>query len=92
MYDLSILLPVSKKLADDYQVDLSNSVDMCDSNQKLAEDMAKDKLAHCWRLLAGLLALQPTLSTDHAWFQTPMAQGRATRCSFSRSCTSSFEV
>ena len=75
MYDVSILLPVSKKLADDYQVDLSNSADMCDSNQKLVEGMAKDKLAHCWRLLAGLLALQPTLSADHAWFDTPMAQG-----------------
>jgi len=75
IYDLSILLPVSKKLANDYKLDLKNLINMCEINQQLTEKMAKYELAHCWRLLAGLLALQPTLSDDHSWFQTPIAQG-----------------
>jgi hypothetical protein len=37
--------------------------------------MAKYELAHCWRLLAGLLSLQSSLSDDDTWYQTPMAQG-----------------
>lgn len=76
IYDLSILLPVNKKLANDYSLDLNQLIQMCEINQKLTEQMAKYELAHCWRLLAGLLTLQPTLTEDHAWFQTPMAQGK----------------
>jgi len=75
IYDLSILIPVSKKLANDYKLDLKNLIDMCQINQQLTEKMGKYELAHCWRLLAGLLTLQPTLSDDHSWFQTPIAQG-----------------
>jgi len=76
IYDLSILLPVSKKLANDYKIDLNNLIHMCEINQQLTEKMAKYELAHCWRLLAGLLILQPTLSDDNSWFQTPIAQGK----------------
>jgi hypothetical protein len=76
IYDVSILLPLSKKLADDYKLDLKNLIDMCERNQKLTERMAKYELAHCWRLLAGLLSLQPSLTVDHNWFQTPIAQGK----------------
>jgi hypothetical protein len=79
IYDLSILLPVSKKLANDYKLNLNNLIEMCQTNQKLTEQMAKYELAHCWRLLAGLLTIQPTLSDDHSWFQTPMAQGKKIR-------------
>ncbi|CAF3733244.1 unnamed protein product [Rotaria sordida] len=75
IYDMSILLPISKKLADDYKFNLNNLIDMCEINQQLTERMAKNDLAHCWRLLATLLALQPSLSNDHSWFQTPIAQG-----------------
>jgi hypothetical protein len=78
IYDLSILLPVNKKLANDYKLDLNHLIDMCNINQQLTKQMAKYELAHCWRLLAGLLALQPTLSDDHSWFQTPIAQGKNT--------------
>jgi hypothetical protein len=76
IYDLSILLPVNKKLANDYKLDLNHLIDMCEYNQQLTKKMAKYELAHCWRLLAGLLALQSTLSDDHPWFQTPIAQGK----------------
>ncbi|UJR30523.1 hypothetical protein I4U23_018052 [Adineta vaga] len=75
IYDVSILLPISKKLADDYKLDLINLIDMCEMNQKLTKRMAKYELSHCWRILAGLLSLQSTLSDDHSWFQTPIAQG-----------------
>jgi hypothetical protein len=49
---------------------------MCERNQQLTEKMAKYELSHCWRLLAGLLTLQPTLPDDHFWFQIPIAQGK----------------
>ncbi|CAF3117147.1 unnamed protein product [Rotaria sp. Silwood2] len=75
IYDMSILLPISKKLADDYKFNLNNLIDMCEINQQLTERMAKNDLGHCWRLLATLLALQPSLPNDHPWFQTPIAQG-----------------
>lgn len=75
IYDVSILLPVSRKLADDYKIDLNNAVDMCETNQDLTEKMAKDDLIHCWRLLDGLLSIQPNLQNDDPWFQTPIAQG-----------------
>lgn len=75
IYDLSILLPINKKLANDYELDLDHLIRMCEINQKFTEEMAKYELAHCWRLLAGLLTLQPTLTEDHSWFQAPMAQG-----------------
>jgi hypothetical protein len=76
IYDVSILLPVSRKLADDYKIDLNNSIDMCETNQLLTQEMGKDDLAHCWRLLGGLLSLQPNLQNDDSWFQTPIAQGK----------------
>ena len=75
IYDVSILLPISKKLADDYELDPSHLIKMCQTNQRLTRKMAKYELSHCWRLLAGLLALQPTLSDDDSWFQTPIAHG-----------------
>ncbi|CAF0892865.1 unnamed protein product [Adineta ricciae] len=75
IYDVSILLPISKKLADDYKLDLTNLIDMCQANQKITKQMAKYELSHCWRLLAGLLSIQSTLPDDHIWFQTPIAQG-----------------
>ena len=75
IYDVSILLPVSKKLADDYQIDLNNPTEMCEDNQEITEKMAKDDLIHCWRLLDGLLSIQPKLKNDDPWFQTPIAQG-----------------
>jgi hypothetical protein len=49
---------------------------MCEMNQQLTQDMGKDDLAHCWRLLDGLLSLQPNLQNDDSWFQTPIAQGK----------------
>lgn len=76
VYDISILMPVSKKLADDYKLELNNLSNMCEINQELTEEMAKDELAHCWRLLSTLLSLQPSLSSDHSWFQSPIAQGK----------------
>jgi hypothetical protein len=76
IYDVSILLPVSKKLADDYKIYLKNAIDMCEQNQQLTQNMGKDDLAHCWRLLDGLLSLQPDLQNDDPWFQTPIAQGK----------------
>ena len=76
IYDMSILLPVSKKLVHDYKLDLNNLIDMCEMNQQLTEQMAKHELAHCWRLLAGLLTIQSSLPDDHFWFQIPMAQGK----------------
>ena len=76
IYDMSILLPINKKLADDYKLDFFDTVEMCEMNQRLTEDMAKDELAHCWRLLSGLMAVQSTLSSDHPWFQTPIARGQ----------------
>ena len=79
IYDLAILLPVSKKLADDYKLDLNNLIDMCEINQQLTEKMGKDELAHCWRLLAGLLTIQSSPSDDQTWFQTPIAQGTKTK-------------
>ncbi|CAF0912797.1 unnamed protein product [Rotaria sp. Silwood1] len=75
IYDMSILLPISKKLADDYKFNLNNLFDMCELNQQLTERMAKTDLTHCWRLLATLLALQQSLPNDHSWFETPIAQG-----------------
>jgi hypothetical protein len=39
--------------------------------------MGKDDLAHCWRLLGGLLSIQPNLEADDSWFQTPIAQGNS---------------
>ncbi|CAF0842900.1 unnamed protein product [Rotaria sp. Silwood1] len=75
IYDVSILLPVSKKLADDYKIDLKNPVEMCDMNQQIARELGKNDLSHCWRLLGGLLSLQPSLQNDDSWFQTPIAQG-----------------
>lgn len=75
IYDVSILLPISKKLADEYRLDLDNLIHMCQANQKLTKKLGKYELSHCWRLLAGLLALQTTLADDDAWFQTPVAQG-----------------
>lgn len=76
IYDMSILLPLNKKLADDYNLDLNNLIDMCETNQQLTEHMAKYELNHCWRLLTVLLDLQPSLVNDHSWFQTPIAQGK----------------
>ena len=76
IYDMSILLPINKKLADDYKLDLNNLIDMCEINQQLTEQMAKDELSHCWRLLDVLLTLQPSLSNDDSWFQSPIAQGK----------------
>ena len=75
IYDVSILLPVSRKLADDYRIDLQNALDMCEINQDLSEKLGKDDLARCWRLLDGLLSIQPSLKDNDAWFQTPIAQG-----------------
>ena len=75
IYDVSILLPVSKKLADDYRIELQNSLDMCKENQLLTTEMAKTDLAHCWRLLGGLINLQSQLNPDNSWFQSPIAQG-----------------
>lgn len=75
IYDVSILLPVSKLLADEYKIDINNAIDMCDINQHLTREMGKDDLAHCWNLLDGLLSLQPHLQNDDPWFQTPIAQG-----------------
>ncbi|CAF1084177.1 unnamed protein product [Adineta steineri] len=76
VYDVSILLPVSRKLADDYKLNLKHLIDMCQINQQLTKKMAKYELSHCWRLLAGLLTLQQNLSDDnHTWFQSPIAQG-----------------
>jgi hypothetical protein len=49
---------------------------MCEENQRLTEEMGKDDLAHCWRLLGGLLSLQPNLQPNDPWFQTPIAQGK----------------
>lgn len=83
IYDVSILLPVSRKLADDYRIDLNNAVDMCDSNEQVTRDMGKDDLAHCWHLLDGLLSLQPHLQNDDPWFQTPIAQGKGLKKFFS---------
>ena len=48
IYDVSILLPVSRKLADDYIIDLNNPIDMCETNQQKTQEMGKDDLAHCW--------------------------------------------
>jgi hypothetical protein len=76
IYDVSILLPVSKKLADDYKIDLNNALDMCEMNAQLTQEMGKDDLVHCWRLLGGLLSIQPNLQNDDSWFQTPIAQGK----------------
>lgn len=75
IYDLSILLPVSKKLANDYRIDLKNLIHMCEINRQLTERMGKYELAHCWRLLTSLLTIQTTLPDNHSWFQTPVAQG-----------------
>ena len=58
IYDISILLPVSKKLADDYEIDFHNPMDMCEKNQEKTRKMAKEDLVHCWRLLGGLLSIQ----------------------------------
>jgi hypothetical protein len=77
IYDVSILLPVSRKLADEYKIDLNNSMDMCETNQHITKEMGKDDLAHCWRLLGGLLSIQPNLEADDSWFQTPIAQGNS---------------
>lgn len=79
IYDLSILLPINKKLANDYKLDLDQLIQMCENNQKLTEQMAKYELAYCWRVLGGLLTLQPTLTEDHSWFQTPLARGNHLR-------------
>lgn len=76
IYDVTILLPISKKLADDYQIDLNNPMEMCEGNEQLTSRMAKKDLAQCWSLLAGLLSIEPNLQDDDAWFQTPIAQGR----------------
>jgi len=75
LYDVSILLPVNKKLANDYKLELNQLIDMCKNNQQITEKMGKYDLAHCWRLFAGLLTLQTTLNDDHSWFETPIAQG-----------------
>lgn len=75
VYDLSILLPINKKLADDYKLNFSDTVDMCEKNRRLTESMAKHELAHCWRLLTGLLKVQSSLPSDHQWFQSPIARG-----------------
>ncbi|CAF1005885.1 unnamed protein product [Adineta steineri] len=75
IYDVSILLPVSKKLADDYKIEINNPIYMCEENGTLTQAMGKDELAHCWRLLNGLLDIQPNLQADDPWFQTPIAQG-----------------
>ena len=76
IYDVTILLPISKKLADDYQIDLNNPMEMCEGNEQLTSRMAKKDLTQCWSLLAGLLSIEPNLKTDDPWFQTPIAQGR----------------
>ena len=75
IYDVSILLPVSKKLADEYKIDLNNPIEMCEANQEVTEKMGKDDLVHCWRLIDGLLSIQGNLEINDAWFQTPIAQG-----------------
>ena len=75
IYDVSILLPVSRKLADDYKIDLANSLDMSETNEQITQEMGKDDLARCWRLLGGLLSIQPNLDSNDSWFQTPIAQG-----------------
>ena len=77
LYDVSILLPVSRKLADDYKIDLSDSIYMCEKNHSLTVEMAKHDLAHSWRLLGGLLSLQLNLEPNDPWFQTPIAQGNS---------------
>jgi hypothetical protein len=76
IYDVSILLPVSKKLADEYKVDLNSAMYMCEENQHITEEMGKEDLAHCWRLLDSLLSIQPNLQPNDPWFQTPIAQGK----------------
>jgi len=76
IYDVSILLPVCKKLAVEYKIDLNNPIDMCEINQQITQEMGNENLAHCWRLLDGLLSLQPSLQNDDSWFQTPIAQGK----------------
>jgi hypothetical protein len=78
IYDLSILLTINRKLADDYKLDSMDPLNMCETNRKLTEKMAKDELAQCWRLLAGLVRLQSVLPSDHVWFQTPIALGKQT--------------
>jgi hypothetical protein len=75
IYDLSILLPINKKLADDYKLDFSDTVQMCERNRRLTESMAKHELAHCWRLLSGLMTVQSSLPSDDQWFQSPIAGG-----------------
>ncbi|CAF0841071.1 unnamed protein product [Adineta ricciae] len=75
VYDVSILLPVSRKLADDYKIDLANPLDMSETNEQITQEMGKEDLAHCWRLLSGLLSIQPNLDSNDSWFQTPIAQG-----------------
>ena len=75
IYDLSILLPVSKKLADDYRIDFSHSIEMCEKNEALTQTMAKYELAHCWHILHGLLKLQSILEVDSHWFESPLAHG-----------------
>lgn len=75
IYDLSILSPVSKKLADEYKIDFENPIDMCGKNERVTQNMAKEELAHCWHLLRGLLHIQSELPSNDTWFQTPLAQG-----------------
>ena len=77
LYDVSILLPVSRKLADDYKIDLNDAIDMCEMNHSLTAGMAKHDLAYSWRLLGGLLSLQLNMDPNDPWFQTPIAQGNS---------------
>lgn len=77
IYDISILLPISRKLADDYRIDINDPIDMCETNEEIAQKMGKTELAHCWRLLGALLSMQSNLKTDDSWFQTPIAQGKS---------------
>ena len=75
IYDISILLPVSRKLAEDYTIDLNDPVSMCETNQKITQKMDKNDLSRCWHLLGDLLSLQSNLQPDDPWLQTPIAQG-----------------
>lgn len=80
IYDVFILLPVSRKLADDYRIDLNNPIDMCEVNEQKTQEMGKSDLARCWRLLGGLLSIQPTLQPNDVWFHTPIAHGNRAPC------------
>lgn len=74
IYDISKLQLVSKELAENYVIDSTNIVDMCQRNRAVAENYGRSDLVQCWALAEMIAISSIDCDLDDGCGQNPFAK------------------